>query len=188
MRDIMDLMGIRGSMEVVTPSDSLITLLRDISHANFRYASTKDLCDKAGYRLEYDEPDLGFVRCIIPLPICSDAQAYMSVQIAEKNKTASAFIPLFYFEEYEKSRVQFDDAFCTLKSMLASLVGPASMSGKYSYPHRSDWYYSFTGWELPDITLVLVQDEFDIQFGMDITLWAQPARSAVTVPIKVIRI
>jgi len=42
----------------------------------------------------------------------------------------------------------------------------------------------FTGWALADATLVLVQDEFDIQFGMDVTLWVQPVGSAVQGPVR----
>jgi hypothetical protein len=30
----------------------------------------------------------------------------------------------------------------------------------------------------------MVQDEFDIQFGMDVTLWVLPANVAVAVPVS----
>jgi hypothetical protein len=52
------------------------------------------------------------------------------------------------------------------------------------YAHRAAWRYSFAGWGLTDATLVLVQDELDIQFGMDVTLWVQPAGTSIQAPVR----
>ncbi len=171
-------------MEADASLKSIITLLCDISHAGFAYDSTKAICEQVGYTLDYDEPELGFVRYTVPMQICIDPQTFLSVQIAEKNNPASAFLPLFYFEEYEESREQYDLEFRTLMAKLVYILDSESVAGKYSYPHRLDWQYFYAGWTLPDYTLVLVQDEFDIQFGMDITLWCLPAGNEVSVPIR----
>jgi len=71
-----------------------------------------------------------------------------------------------------------------LAEQLAGFLGAAARSGVYSYPHRAGWPYSFAGWALADATLVLVQDEFDIQFGMDVTLWVLPAGTAIEAPVR----
>jgi hypothetical protein len=42
----------------------------------------------------------------------------------------------------------------------------------------------FAGWVLADSTITLVQDELDIQFGMDVTLWIQPAGTKIEVPVR----
>ena len=172
-------------MEAVSPSEAVIAVLRAISRAGFAYVQTKALCAAAGCRLVDDEPDLGYVRYDMTLAAGSDEQRPLSVLIAESNSPPWAFVPLFYFEDYDEGRGPFDMAFRTLAEQLAGFLGAAARSGQYSYSHRAGWPYSFAGWSLPDATLVLVQDEFDIQFGMDVTLWVQPAGSAVVAPIRV---
>lgn len=132
-----------------------------------------------------DEPDLGYVRYVFPLIAGSEEQRPLSVLTAEHNSPPWSFVPLFYFEEDGEGRRSFDRAFLSIATQLAVFLGTAARSGEYSYPHRPGWSYSFAGWCLPDATLVLVQDEFDIQFGMDVTLWGQPAGSAVIAPIHV---
>jgi hypothetical protein len=159
-------------------------VLRAVSRAGFAYAQTKALCEAAGWRLVDDEPDLSYVRYDMPLAAGSGERRPLSVLIAESNKPPFAFVPLFYFEEYDEGREPFDLAFRTLAEQLAGFLGAAARSGEYSYPHRAVWSYSFAGWALADATLVLVQDEFDIQFGMDVTLWVQPAGSAVEAPVR----
>jgi hypothetical protein len=176
--------GDGGRMEVEAPSEAAVAVLRAISHAGFAYAPTKALCEAAGWRLVDDEPDLGYLRYDMPLAAGSDEQRPLSVLIAESNKPPLAFAPLFYFEEYDEGREPLDHAFRFLADQLAGFLGAAGRSGVYSYPHRAGWLYSFAGWELDDATLVLVQDEFDIQFGMDVTLWVQPAGSAIQAPVR----
>lgn len=174
-----------GRMEAVAPSEAAVAVLRAISRAGFAYAPTKALCEAAGCRLVDDEPDLGYVRYDLPLDAGSDEHRPLSVLIAESNSPPWAFVPLFYFEGYGEGRQPFDQAFCALAEQFAGVLGAAARSGEYSYPHRAGWPYLFAGWCLPDATLILVQDEFDIQFGMDVTLWVQPAGSAVAAPIQV---
>ncbi|HVS39061.1 MAG TPA: hypothetical protein VMS17_26115 [Gemmataceae bacterium] len=171
-------------MAVVAPTEPLVVVLRAISRAGFAYTPTKALCEAAGWRLVDDEPDLGYVRSDMLLAAGSDERRPVSVLIAESNKPPFAFVPLFYFEEYHEGREPFDLAFRALAEQLAGFLGAATRSGVYSYPHRAGWSYSFAGWALADATLVLVQDEFDIQFGMDVTLWVQPAGAAVEAPVR----
>src|SRR5207302_10447031 len=150
----------------------------------FADAPTKALCGAAGWGLVDEEPDLGYIRYAMRLSAGSDERRLLSVRIAEAGNRPWAFVPLFYFEGYGEGREPFDRAFRTLSGHLAGFLGAASRSGAYGYPHRAAWSYSFAGWALADATLVLVQDEFDIQFGMDVTLWVQPAGTAIEAPVR----
>jgi hypothetical protein len=171
-------------MEIVAPSEATVTVLRAISRAGFAYAPTKTLCEAAGWPLVDDEPDLGYVRYDMLVAAGCSKGWPLSVLIAERNNPPGALIPLFWFEEYDDGREPFDMAFRMIAEQLAGFLGAAVRSGEYTYPHRSEWSYSFSGWALPDATLVLVQDEFDIQFGMDVTLWVQPAGTPIQVPLR----
>ena len=172
-------------MDAVVPSEATVAVLRAISRAGFVYDSTKALCDAAGWELVDDEPDLGYVRYDVLDADGLKPRCVLSVQIAGDGSRPWAFVPLFHFKNYDATREAFDQAFRTVSEKLIGLLGAASRSGVYSYPHRSGWAYSFVGWSLLDATLVLVQDEFDIQFGMDVTLWIQPTGAEVAVPVRV---
>ena len=171
-------------MEAIAPSELVVEILRAISRAAFAYAPTKTLCLAAGWNLVDDEPDLGFVT--FNMTVGPDPNLVrLSVLIAESGHQPFAFVPLFFFEDYDQTREPFDRAFRLLSEQLTRLLGEASESAVYSYPHRARWPYSFAGWSLTDATLILVQDEYDIQFGMDVTLWTQPAGTEVKAPVKV---
>ena len=178
------LFGLGGCLKVIAPSEDAVKVLRTLSHTGFAYAPSKAVCEAAGWGLVDDEFDLGYIRYAMRLETDSDQRRLLSVRIAEAGKPPWAFVPLFYFEEYEKSREPFDCAFHTLTEHLAGFVGTASRMGSYSYPHRAGWMYSFAGWVLSDATLVLVQDELDIQFGMDVTLWVQPTGTMIEAPVQ----
>jgi hypothetical protein len=165
------------------PSAGALDVLRAITRAGFAYSAAKSLCDVAGWRLLDDEPDLGYVRYDMPLEAGSDQWRVVSVLVAETTASPGAFAQLFWYEEYDAARGPFDAAFHTIAAQVAALLGPASRSGEYRYPHSPDWPYLFAGWRLSDAVLVLVQDESDIQFGMDITLWVKPAGAATEPPI-----
>ncbi len=171
-------------MVVAAPSEAAVAVLRSVSRDQFAYATTKALCDAAGWHLIDDELELGYLRYSMYLAAGSSQRRPLTILIAESKNSPFAFVPLFYFEDYDKGRETFDLSFRTLAEQLGEFLGAASLSGEYSYPHRAEWSYSFVGWALVDATVVLVQDEFDIQFGMDVTLWVQPAGSKVEAPVR----
>ncbi len=171
-------------MEVVAPSRDAAVVLRTLSRAGFGYQRTKELCEAAGWKLLDDELDLGYVAFEIRLEHNHDIRRRLAVEVSESGRPPRAFVPLFYFEEYDLERKPFDQAYWSLSEQLARVIGPPSSSGEYTYPHREGWFFSFSWWSLGDATLVLVQDELDIQFGMDITLWVLPAGAEVRVPLS----
>jgi hypothetical protein len=171
-------------MEAVALSDDAVAVLRAISRAGFGYQHTKELCQAGGWKLVDDELDVGYVAFRMGIAPGQGFPARLAVEVAEGGRPPRAFVPLFCFEEYDTEREPFDLAFRSLSGQLACVLGPPISVGEYTYPHREGWPYSYHWWSLPDATLVLVQDEFDIQFGMDITLWVLPAQAPLAVPVS----
>ena len=171
-------------MEVVAPSDDDVAVLRAISRAGFSYQPTKMLGEAAGWKLVDDELDLGFVAFDMHLGPGKNVRSRLAVAVSESGRPPLAFVPLFYFEEYDVRREPFDQAYRSLSEQLVRILGSPSSSGQYDYPHRKNWPYSYSWWSFADATLVLVQDEFDIQFGMDVSLWVLLTGAAVKVPIN----
>ncbi|MBN9523503.1 hypothetical protein J0H58_34150 [bacterium] len=171
-------------MRAVAPSEASIAVLRAISRSGFSYAQSKSLCDAAGWRLVDDELDLGYVRYDMILTSESNEQRPLSLLITESGTLPFAFVPLFWFDEYADGREPFDRAYDALAGQITGILGTPTKLGAYGYPHRAGRPYFFAGWVLSDATLTLVQDEFDIQFGMDVTLWVQPAGTRVEVPVQ----
>ncbi len=166
-------------MEAVAPSHDAVAVLRAIARAGFGYQRTKDLCHAARWKLIDDEIALGYVAFDMGLVPSESFPRRLVVEVRESSRPPRAFVPLFYFEEYDVHREPFDQAYWSLTEQLASILGPPSSSGEYTYPHRQGWPFFFSWWSLTDGAFVLVQDEFDIQFGMDVTLWVLPANAGL---------
>jgi hypothetical protein len=171
-------------MEVVAPSKETVAVLREIARTGFRYEQTKELAEIAGWKLDDDELDLGYVAFNLLLRSNSNARRRLAVQLSESGRPPRAFIPLYYFEDYDQTRSPFDEAYRTLSEQLDGVLGPQSSSGLYEYPFRERWTYLYSWWSLADAAFALVQDELDIQFGMDITLWLLPTGVEVRVPVR----
>lgn len=171
-------------MEPIAPSGPVLALLRAIAYTGFAYGLTKELARTAGWTLVDDELGLGYVRFSVRLGPTPETVRPLAVEVREGGQRPRAFVPLFYFDDYESEREEFDEAFRILSQQLAGTLGPPSESGSYNYPHRMDWSYFYSWWALPDATFVLGQDEFDIQFGMDVSLWVFPAGESVRLPVS----
>lgn len=171
-------------MEAAAPSSETLSGLRSVARTGFGYAGTKGLAETAGWKLVDDEPSLGYLRYDVRVGPELDVRRSLVVSVGENGGRPFAFVPLFYFEEYASERAPLDQAYTAILNNLGGVLGPVSQAGSYHYPHRSGWPYRYAGWVLPDATLLLVQDEFDIQFGMDVTLWVLPAGAPVAVPVR----
>lgn len=170
-------------MEVVAPTGDAVAVLRAIGRAGFGYQQTKKVALAAGWKLVDDEFDLGYVAVEMLLP-GQDMHRRLVVLVSESNPQPRAFVPLFYYEDYDIQREPLDEAYRLLREQLSRVIDRPTASGQFNYSHREDWGYFYCYWSLSDITFVLTQDEFDIQFGMDVTLWMLPAGIAVQVPVK----
>jgi hypothetical protein len=170
--------------EAVAPSLATIKVLRAIAQAEFAHGPVKALCNDAGWEPIIDEPAHGHIRYAMLLNGgCAEFRP-LTVLTAEHNPLRRAFVPLYYFDDYDARREPFDQAFAHCRTKLTGLLGKPSRPGTYGYPHRANWLYSYCAWTLPDATFVLTQDEFDIQFGMDVSLWVLPAGVGVETPMR----
>jgi hypothetical protein len=84
-----------------------------------------------------------------------------------------------YYDERENGsspgdRAPFDAAYRCLADVALETLGPAARTGRYEYAHRPGWPYSYCLWRLDEAQVILLQDEHDIQFGMDVSLWLFP--------------
>jgi hypothetical protein len=171
-------------VDAIAPPPNVIAVLRAIARTGFGYQRAKELGEAAGWHVVDEERDLGYVAFEVRMDPASDKTARrVAVEISESDRPR-VFVPLFYFEESETTREPFDLAFRSILDQLVSILGQPSTSGQYGYPHRKGWPYSYAGWRGGDATFVLVQDEFDIQFGMDVSLWVLPAGALVELPVS----
>lgn len=176
-------------MNPVVPSRDQFEVLRGVAGAGFDYAATKRLCLGAGWQLVEDEPDLGFVQYFLWLRAGANDRRLLSVGTPELDGPPHLYLPLFYFPEEEggdpgeHERRPFDEAYQQLADGASVILGDAQREGTYEYAHRPGWPYSFRIWRVPEAQVVLVQDEHDIQFGMDVSLWFFAAESDVSIPL-----
>jgi hypothetical protein len=171
-------------MDAIAPSGDTISVLSEMARSGFIYRRVKELAQTAGWRITDDELDFGFVAFELHVEFDEDPVRRLNVEVTDSGRQAFAFVPLFYFEDYETSRELFDLAFQTIRDQLTDIIGAPLTSGEHLCTHRNDWPYSFSLWSGDDAVFALVQDEFDIQFGMDVTLWIFPAGTLVTFPIS----
>ena len=69
--------------------------------------------------------------------------------------------------------LSFNAAFHSAAQTLTRYFGAPTATGERRLSFRT-WPYAYHRWALPEGEFTLVQDEFDIQNGMDVTLWVQP--------------
>lgn len=175
-------------MKAIVPSLAQFEVLRNIASAGFDYAATKRLCSGAGWQLVEDEPELGFVQYFLRVGPDVDDQRLLGVGIPEIECGPHLQLPLYYFDEEsgvpsELERRPFDDSYRRLFDGMVAMLGSALRHGTYEYPHRQGWPYNYGAWRVPEAEVMLLQDEHDIQFGMDVSLWLFPAGTDVPVPL-----
>lgn len=176
-------------MNPILPSSDQLEVLRGIARAGFEYSATKRLCSGAGWKLVLDEPDVGFVQFHLWVTPRTENRRLLSIGTPELDGPPHLYLPLYYFPEdeggdpVEHERRPFDEAYRRLADGAGQILGKAQRMGAYEYPHRSGWPYSFRIWRVPEAQVVLVQDEHDIQFGMDVSLWLFAAEPDVSIPL-----
>jgi hypothetical protein len=176
-------------MKAIVPSRDQFDVLCAIAGEGFDYSATKRLCSGAGWQVVADEPDLGFVQYHLGVGRGADNRRLLSVGTPELDGPPHLYLPLFYFPEEEgedpeeNDRTPFDEAFRRLADGFGAMLGQPERKGTYEFPHRPAWPYGFHIWRVPEAQVVLLQDEHDIQFGMDVSLWLFHLRPRVKVPL-----
>jgi hypothetical protein len=87
-------------------------------------------------------------------------------------------LPLYYWPEDEgpqpsnlDGRGEFDAAFAAARQVTIGCLGEPFGTGTYEYRHRPGWPYSYAVWPGERAFFIILQDEIDIQFGMDVSIW-----------------
>jgi hypothetical protein len=176
-------------MKPIGLSRDQFAVLQEIAGADFDYATTKRLCSGAGWQMVEDEPDIGFVQYYLWVGSGRENRRLLSIGTPELDGPPHIYLPLYYFPEEEggapaeHDRKPFDEAYRRLAEGMDVLLGRAKRDGTYEYSHRSGWPYSFRAWQIPEAQIFLLQDEHDIQFGMDLSLWLFRPEPDVAVPL-----
>lgn len=155
------------SSQTISASD--LGVIRAIANAGFTYSSAKELAAAAHWELDQDEPSLGYLRFNVGL-IAGEPPLSLVVEFGMDDRPAFAFIGLYGVPERDQHEAEFAAYFNAADQALQRSLGTPTSAGTYGYPHRT-WLYNYSWWSLTDASLALVQDEFDIQSGFDVTLW-----------------
>jgi hypothetical protein len=97
------------------------------------------------------------------------------------------YLPLFCTEDpYDcitgatpGEKPDFDTAFSLGRSLFESAIGPAYRTGTFDYFEGS---YQFALWRGTHAVLALIQDDFDVQFGSEITAWIIECAAGAPLP------
>jgi hypothetical protein len=184
---------------------SFINLLRlaarpmvSLADTTFDHDDVRFRCCAWGWKLNEDDSDLGVARFGL-----DDGRevVFDSGKLGGLNGRACLWLVLCYWPEDEGSeiadcqdgpnsagdaagggRTDFDERFVAAYHELCHLLGPPAGQGEFEYAHRAGWSYSYAVWRGGRGFLVLQQDEMDIQFGFDLSLWVLSARDGETLP------
>lgn len=148
-----------------------IEILRSIGRAGSDYDAIKGLLAETQWEIEEDEVDLGFLRIFIH---DASGECYrLIVGYRDPDHPPYFLLTLAVLPEFERHLAEFNKSYRSAAETLTRHFGAPTMSGERQFSFRS-WPYAYYRWSLPEGEFTLVQDEFDIQDGMDVTLWKHP--------------
>jgi hypothetical protein len=150
--------------------------LRSIARAGEDYATIKQLLAATQWEVEEDNADLGFLRVFITYD--SDKHYRLIIGYRDSDRPPYSLLTLSVFPDSEEHIAAFNAAFHSTAETLARYVDAPSASGERQLSSRT-WSYAYCRWSLPEGEFTLVQDEFDIQEGLDVTLWIQPVGTPI---------
>lgn len=154
-----------------------IDILRAIPRSGYHYDSIKRLLSETDWRISEDEKDLGYLRIDIPAELSGE---YYTLVICYRDSEHGQHCLLTFacFPDSESHIGAFDALFLSVAQAVVRHLGEPAVCGEHRFPFRA-WPYSYRRWSLPEAEYTLVQDEFDIQSGMDVTLWIQPVGTTI---------
>lgn len=153
-------------------SSKYLDTLRSIARARDDYSTIKRLVAETDWKIDEDETDLGYLRILIPADL--GGQYYtLIIGYNDPNRAPYSLLTFACFPDSEKHIPAFNELFRSVAEDITRHLGNPSVSGDHRFSFRT-WPYSYHRWSLPEGEFTLVQDEFDIQSGIDVTLWIQP--------------
>jgi hypothetical protein len=152
-----------------------IETIRSIAKAGDDYGTIKRLLVENQWEIDQDEVDLGFLRISIP-----DADECYRLIIGYRDPDFPPYSLLTFsiFPDSEEHLAAFNSTFRSAADAITRHLGGPSASGDHRLSFRT-WSYAYRRWSLPEGEFTLVQEEFDIQEGMDVTLWIQPVGTPI---------
>ncbi|PWU20039.1 MAG: hypothetical protein C5B50_04930 [Verrucomicrobia bacterium] len=153
-----------------------INILRSIARAGEDYDTIKRLISETGWEIDEDETTLGFLRIYIPDMV--DKYYRLIVGYRDPDRPPYSLLSFYIFPGSEEQIPGFNTAFQQTAKILAGRFGPPALTGDHRLSFRT-WSYMYQRWSLPEGEFTLIQDEFDIQEGLDITLWVQPVGTPI---------
>jgi hypothetical protein len=148
-----------------------IDLLRSIAKAGSDYDAIKRLLDQTHWEIEEDDVDLGFLRIFIH---DAGGDGYrLIISYCDPNHPPYFLLSFTVLPDVEENLPALNSAFRSAAETLTRFFGPPTLAGERRFSFRT-WPYAYHRWTLPDGEFTLVQDEFDVQEGMDVTLWRHP--------------
>ena len=170
--------------------------LSSLAETTFDFDEVEKRCRGWGWLLTEDDPGLGVARFRVDewREVIFDAGKSGGL-----NGRTCLWLALCYWPDDEASqsadgqegrddaggetgRADYDARFEAACDELSASLGPPAVRGKYEYGHRAGWPYSYAVWCAERGFLVLQQDELDIQFGFDISIWVLAARDGESLP------
>jgi hypothetical protein len=146
-------------------------IVRSIARAGDDYTAIKELIAATRWKVDEDDTELGFLRIFIPDE--RDEFYRLIIGYRDPERPPYSLLTFGLFPDSEEHLEAFNSAFHSVAEAIAQWLGAPTVSGERKPPYRT-WSYAHYTWSLPEGEFTLVQDEFDIQDGMDVTLWIQP--------------
>jgi hypothetical protein len=156
-------------------------LVFSLTETDFGFEEVVERCRGRGWRPSEADPGLGVAR----FRLDDGREAVFTSREADgSNGRASLWLPLCYWPDEEDDcparqegretvvgREDFDARFEAACDELTGSLGPPTARGRFEYRHRPGWPYSYAVWRGERGFVVLQQDELDVQFGFDISVW-----------------
>ncbi len=153
-----------------------IDTLRSIARAGDDYGGIKRLIAETQWDIDEDDVDLGFLRIFLP---GADDDCYrLIIGYRDPDHPPYCLLTFSLFPDSEDQIAAFNSAFHSVADVITRHLGAPTASGEHRLSFRT-WSYAYQRWSLPEGEYTLVQDEFDIQDGMDVTLWIQPVGTPI---------
>src|SRR3974390_2194084 len=157
-------------------SSKYIDTIRSIAQAGDNYDEIKRLLAPTGWEITEDERRLGYLKLFIP--DATDKCYRLIICYRDPQRPPYSIFSFFIFEDKAEKIAAFNAAFQSTADFLAKHFGTPGAVGNRQPSHRP-WSYSYKRWSLPEGEYTLVQSEFDITEGLDITLWIQPVGTPI---------
>jgi hypothetical protein len=154
-----------------------MSVLRSIARAGDDYEEIKRYVVTQSWKIVEDELDLGYMQVTIPSPTGSE-EYRLIIGYRDPQRPPYLLLSFFLFPDSQENIPAFNWAFRWAADVIGQILGPATVTGKHQLSFRS-WPYAYHRWSLPEAEFTLIQDEFDVQDGLDITLWIQPVGTSI---------